>query len=88
MKVNGLTPRPIIICLVSFSALKVSPHPACNSFNYNYNSPIKSLPLLDLDLNVSPSGKILKKVGESLEVKIDKNSSSEATVSWIKVRVP
>ncbi|XP_026797556.3 CD166 antigen homolog A isoform X1 [Pangasianodon hypophthalmus] len=37
-----------------------------------------------LDLNVIPSGSILKKVGESLEVKIEKSSSSEATVTWTK----
>ncbi|KAI5099892.1 CD166 antigen-like A isoform X1 [Silurus meridionalis] len=37
-----------------------------------------------LDLNVIPSGNILKKVGESLEVKIDKNSSSEPSVIWSK----
>ncbi|KAK3521999.1 hypothetical protein QTP70_021405, partial [Hemibagrus guttatus] len=38
----------------------------------------------DLDLSVIPSGNILKKIGESLEVKIDKNSSSEAAVFWTK----
>ncbi|KAK2823459.1 hypothetical protein Q7C36_020059 [Tachysurus vachellii] len=37
-----------------------------------------------LDLNVIPSGNILKKFGESLEVKIDRNSSSEAAVVWTK----
>ncbi|XP_047660990.1 CD166 antigen homolog A isoform X2 [Tachysurus fulvidraco] len=37
-----------------------------------------------LDLNVIPSGNILKKFGESLEVKIDRNSSSEAAVAWTK----
>ncbi|MCJ8742504.1 hypothetical protein PDJAM_G00082820 [Pangasius djambal] len=37
-----------------------------------------------LDLNVFPSGNILKKVGESLEVMIEKISSSEATVTWTK----
>ncbi|KAM9455394.1 CD166 antigen homolog A isoform 1-T1 [Clarias gariepinus] len=40
-----------------------------------------------LDLNVIPTGKIQKMVGESLEVKVDKNSSSEATVVWTKNNV-
>ncbi|KAG9263631.1 CD166 antigen isoform X1 [Astyanax mexicanus] len=37
-----------------------------------------------LDLSVSPSGRVLKKLGELLEVKVDKNVSSEPTVIWTK----
>ncbi|XP_072514701.1 CD166 antigen homolog A isoform X2 [Salminus brasiliensis] len=44
----------------------------------------KTIAVTYLDLSVSPSGKVLKKVGESLEVKVDKNVSSEPTVIWTK----
>ncbi|XP_066507185.1 CD166 antigen homolog A isoform X2 [Hoplias malabaricus] len=37
-----------------------------------------------LDLSVSPTGTLLKKAGESLELKVEKNSSSEPKVVWTK----
>ncbi|KAL7847560.1 hypothetical protein AOLI_G00222780 [Acnodon oligacanthus] len=37
-----------------------------------------------LDLSLIPSGRVLKKYGEPLEVKVEKNSSSEPTVTWTK----
>lgn len=37
-----------------------------------------------LDLELSPSGKVVKTVGEALPVKLEKSSSSEAVVSWRK----
>ncbi|XP_026856544.2 CD166 antigen homolog A isoform X2 [Electrophorus electricus] len=37
-----------------------------------------------LDLSLSPTGDVNKNVGESLEVKMKKSSSSEPTVSWTK----
>ncbi|KAM6907583.1 CD166 antigen homolog [Xenentodon cancila] len=37
-----------------------------------------------LDLDLSPSGKVLKVVGENLSVTIQKNSSEEAPVLWTK----
>uniref|UniRef100_A0A4W4F4T0 Ig-like domain-containing protein n=1 Tax=Electrophorus electricus TaxID=8005 RepID=A0A4W4F4T0_ELEEL len=38
----------------------------------------------NLDLSLSPTGDVNKNVGESLEVKMKKSSSSEPTVSWTK----
>lgn len=43
-------------------------------------------PLSDLDLSLSPTGRIVKKVGETLEVTVEKNASGEAHVTWTKVR--
>lgn len=40
----------------------------------------------DLDLSLSPMGRIVKNVGESLEVTVGKNASDEARVTWTKVR--
>ncbi|KAM9846844.1 CD166 antigen homolog A isoform 2-T2 [Aulostomus maculatus] len=37
-----------------------------------------------LDLSLTPTGKVVKKVGDTLSVKMDKSSSEEATVSWTK----
>lgn len=45
-----------------------------------------SSPPPDLDLSVSPTGRILKNVGETLEMTVEKNASSEIHVTWTKVR--
>ncbi|CAJ1064519.1 CD166 antigen homolog A [Xyrichtys novacula] len=37
-----------------------------------------------LDLSLSPTGKIVKTIGEPLTVKMEKNASGEAKVSWTK----
>lgn len=37
-----------------------------------------------LDLSLSPTGKVLKTVGDALEVKMEKNSSGDSKVSWTK----
>lgn len=37
-----------------------------------------------LELKLSPSGKVVKAVGEALELKLEKSSSAEAVVSWRK----
>ncbi|XP_010900058.2 CD166 antigen homolog A [Esox lucius] len=37
-----------------------------------------------LDLSLSPTGKVLKTVGDNLVVKMEQNSSGEAKVSWTK----
>lgn len=47
--------------------------------------PLSLLFLLDLDLSLSPSGKIVKKVGDSLTVKMEKNASGAVKESWSKV---
>lgn len=39
----------------------------------------------DLDLSLSPTGKVVKTVGDTLPVKMEKNSSGDAKVSWTKV---
>lgn len=40
----------------------------------------------DLDLHLSPTGKIVKRLGESLSVTVETMASGNATVSWTKVR--
>lgn len=40
----------------------------------------------DLDLNLSPTGKVVKRVGDSLPVVIEKAASGDVTVSWTKVK--
>ncbi|XP_020790209.1 CD166 antigen homolog A isoform X2 [Boleophthalmus pectinirostris] len=37
-----------------------------------------------LDLSLSPTGRVVKTVGDTLSVKMEKSSSGEATVSWRK----
>lgn len=37
-----------------------------------------------LDLSLNPTGKVVKTVGDTLSVKIEKSASGEATVSWRK----
>uniref|UniRef100_A0A8C1TAL6 Activated leukocyte cell adhesion molecule a n=1 Tax=Cyprinus carpio TaxID=7962 RepID=A0A8C1TAL6_CYPCA len=37
-----------------------------------------------LDVSLTPTGKVLKKHGEKLEVSLEKNASTEAKVTWIK----
>uniref|UniRef100_A0A8C1G3V8 Activated leukocyte cell adhesion molecule a n=1 Tax=Cyprinus carpio TaxID=7962 RepID=A0A8C1G3V8_CYPCA len=37
-----------------------------------------------LDVSLTPTGKVLKKLGENLMVSLDKNASSEAKVTWTK----
>ncbi|KAI4884949.1 hypothetical protein NFI96_016665 [Prochilodus magdalenae] len=44
----------------------------------------KTVTVTYLDLSLSPSGAVVRMVGDSLEVKVDKNSSSEPTVTWTK----
>lgn len=39
----------------------------------------------DLDLNLSLSGKVVKKVGEALSVQTEKSGSGDVKVSWTKV---
>ncbi|XP_017344381.1 CD166 antigen homolog A [Ictalurus punctatus] len=56
----------------------------CSLINNENMQASANITVTYLDLNVIPSGNILKRVGESLEVIIDKNSSSEATVMWTK----
>lgn len=41
----------------------------------------------DLDVSLSPSGTIIKNIGESLEVVMQKNASDEIVVSWTKVGI-
>lgn len=40
----------------------------------------------DLDLNLSPTGKVVKNVGDSLPVTMEKDASGEVAVFWTKVR--
>lgn len=42
--------------------------------------------LSDLDLSLSPTGKVVKQVGDSLPVTMEKTASGDVTVSWTKVR--
>lgn len=39
-----------------------------------------------LDVSLTPAGKVLKKLGENVTVSLEKNTSSEAKVTWTKVR--
>lgn len=41
----------------------------------------------DLDLSLSPTGKVVKTVGDTLPLKMEKISSGDVTVSWKKVMV-
>ncbi|XP_062870342.1 CD166 antigen homolog A isoform X2 [Trichomycterus rosablanca] len=56
----------------------------CSLLNNDNMGASATVTVTYLDLSLSPSGKVLKKFGESLEVKLEKNASSEATVSWTK----
>lgn len=40
----------------------------------------------DLDLDLSPTGKVVKTAGDSLPVTMEKTASGDVTVSWTKVR--
>lgn len=42
--------------------------------------------LLDLDINLSPSGTIVKKVGETLDLTLQIDASEDSKVSWTKVK--
>lgn len=42
--------------------------------------------LPDLDLSLSPTGEVVKNVGETLSVKIEKSTSGDAKELWKKVR--
>ncbi|XP_070773541.1 CD166 antigen homolog A [Enoplosus armatus] len=44
----------------------------------------QSIAVSYLDLSLSPTGKLVKTVGDSLPVKMEKNSSGDAKVSWTK----
>ncbi|KAG7237377.1 hypothetical protein INR49_032422, partial [Caranx melampygus] len=44
----------------------------------------QSIAVAYLDLSLSPSGKIVKNVGDTLPVKMEKNASGDAKVSWSK----
>lgn len=39
----------------------------------------------DLDLSLSPTGKVVKTVGDTLTVKMEKSASGDAHMSWTKV---
>lgn len=39
----------------------------------------------DLDLSLSPTGKVVKKAGDSLPVTVEKKASGDISVSWTKV---
>ena len=41
--------------------------------------------LLDLDMNLSPSGKIVKRAGDTMAVTLHIDASEVAKVSWTKV---
>ncbi|XP_039632795.1 CD166 antigen homolog A [Perca fluviatilis] len=44
----------------------------------------QSIAVSYLDLSLTPSGKVVKAVGDSLSVKIEKNASGDPKVSWTK----
>ncbi|XP_056140889.1 CD166 antigen homolog A [Lampris incognitus] len=44
----------------------------------------RSLVVNYLDLSLSPTGRVVKRVGDSLVVRMEKNASSDVTVSWTK----
>ena len=43
--------------------------------------------MLDLDINLSPSGNIVKSAGEALHPNLKIDSSGDTKVSWTKVKV-
>lgn len=43
--------------------------------------------LSDLDMSLSPSGKVMKSAGESLALNLQTDASGELRVSWTKVRL-
>lgn len=47
---------------------------------------ILSVIFLDLDLTLSPTGKVVRTVGESLPVIVEKMASGDVQVFWTKVR--
>nr|XP_020477401.1 CD166 antigen homolog isoform X1 [Monopterus albus]XP_020477402.1 CD166 antigen homolog isoform X1 [Monopterus albus] len=44
----------------------------------------QSITVSYLDLNLSPTGKVVKIVGDTLSVKVDKSTSSDPRISWTK----
>lgn len=48
-------------------------------------SPPSSL-FLDLDINLSPSGDVVKSSGEALNLSLQIDASGETKVSWTKVK--
>lgn len=41
----------------------------------------------DLDLNLSPAGKVVKVLGDTLPIIVEKTASGDSKVSWTKVTV-
>uniref|UniRef100_A0A665TNL8 CD166 antigen homolog A-like n=1 Tax=Echeneis naucrates TaxID=173247 RepID=A0A665TNL8_ECHNA len=54
------------------------------SLSDNEKTILFSLVSSDLDLSLSPTGKIVKTVGDTLSVKIEKSASGDTKVSWAK----
>ncbi|XP_072569806.1 CD166 antigen homolog A isoform X1 [Paramormyrops kingsleyae] len=56
----------------------------CSLVNDDKMADTKNILVNYLDVSLSPSGTIIKNIGESLEVVIQKNASDEIKVSWTK----
>nr|XP_023678508.1 CD166 antigen homolog A-like [Paramormyrops kingsleyae] len=56
----------------------------CSLVNDDKMADTKNILVNYLDVSLSPSGTIIKNIGESLEVVIQKNASDEIRVSWTK----
>ncbi|XP_074527550.1 CD166 antigen homolog A isoform X1 [Halichoeres trimaculatus] len=56
----------------------------CSLTNDEKIEATQSIAVSYLDLSLSPTGDIVKKVGESLAVKVEKTASGEPQVSWTK----
>ena len=41
----------------------------------------------DLDLSLSPTGRVLRRIGDKLDVTMEKNTSGQARVWWTKVNL-
>ncbi|GLD47290.1 CD166 antigen homolog [Lates japonicus] len=50
----------------------------------NQETDLEPFPIHYLDLSLSPTGKIVKTVGDTLSVKVEKSTSGDAKVSWTK----
>uniref|UniRef100_A0A8D3C761 Activated leukocyte cell adhesion molecule a n=1 Tax=Scophthalmus maximus TaxID=52904 RepID=A0A8D3C761_SCOMX len=58
----------------------------CSLFDNETLEASQSISVGYLDLSLSPTGKVVKTVGDTLPVKMEKNSSGDAKVSWTKLR--
>uniref|UniRef100_A0A8D2ZPE3 Activated leukocyte cell adhesion molecule a n=1 Tax=Scophthalmus maximus TaxID=52904 RepID=A0A8D2ZPE3_SCOMX len=56
----------------------------CSLFDNETLEASQSISVGYLDLSLSPTGKVVKTVGDTLPVKMEKNSSGDAKVSWTK----